>query len=186
MTTPNPRNILKIPGRLVANPTDLSAAYPHGGTELGVVRDVVINFGVQVDFPIAEEFKAPIAAILQAENPVLACVLRSWDDAMLSRIWHNIETSAFGEVGIHGAVSGSGIKRAGTNLASRAIKLFFSPHAVDQHRAIFLYQAVPLPAETSELQLSIGREFGMALMFRALPDHLGRTYAVDLRQNIDL
>lgn len=186
MTTPNPRNILKIPGRLVASPTDLSTDYPHGGTELGVVRDIAMNFGVSVDLPEAEEFKTPIAAILQGERPVFACVLRSWDDAMISRIWHNTQTSAYDEVGIKGSVSGSGIKRAGYNLAERAIPLFFSPHAVDQHRAILMYQAVPMPAETAELQLSIGKEFGMALMFRCLPDQLGRMYAVDLRGNLTL
>lgn len=186
MSAPHARNILKIPGKLVADPTDLSTDYPHGGTELGVCRDVVMNFGVFVDFPIAEEFKAPTAAILQEEKPVFACVLRSWDDSMLSKVWHNIQTSAYGEVGIKGTVAGSGIKRAGTNLASRAMKLFFSPHAVDQHRAILLYNVVPMPNESAELQMSIGREFGLALMFRCLPDALGRMYAVDLRANLTL
>lgn len=186
MAAPSPRNILKIPGKLVAGPTNLSAAYPFGGTELGVVRDLVMNFGVSVDFPMAEEFKTPIAAILKEENPVFACVLRSWDDAMLSRVFHNTRTSDYGEVGVLGRVGSAATKRAGTNLATRAISLLFSPHAVDQHRAILMYQAVPMPAETAELQLSIGREFGLALMFRCLPDQLGRMYDVDLRENMTL
>lgn len=186
MSSPYPRSILKIPGKLVKNPTDLSAAYPHGGTELGVCRDVVMNFGVQVDFPIAEEFKAPAAAILQEERAFFACVLRSWDDDMLSTIWHNTQTSTYGETGVLAKVSGSGVKRAGTNLATRGVKLFFSPHAVDQHRAVLLYNAVPIPAETAELQLSIGREMGLAIVFRALPDQLGRMYACDLRGNMTL
>ena len=80
----------------------------------------------------------------------------------------------------------SGVKRAGTDLSTRAFKLLFSPHAVNQHRAVLIYNAVPMPAESAEIQLSIGREFGLALMFRCLPDELGRVYSVDLRQNMTL
>lgn len=186
MSAPNPRDILKIPGRLVAAPTNMDAEYPYGGTELGVCRDVAMNFGVSVDFPIAEEFKTPTAAILQEERSFFACVLRSWDNDMLTKVWHNISTSTYGEVGINGRASGSGIKRAGTNLASRAFKLLFAPHATAQHRFVLLYNVVPMPAESAEMQLSIGREMGLALMFRCLPDELGRMYSVDLKSNLTL
>lgn len=186
MSAPLPRNVLKIPGKLVKDPTNLDSDYPHGGTELGLVRDMVLNFGVQYDYPMAEEFKAPAAQILAAENPIFACVLRSWDDDMLSALWPNAFVSAFGEVSLRSKVSGSGVTRAGANLTSRGFKLLFSPHAVDYHPFVLAYNAVPMIAETAEMQLSIGKEFGLALMFNLMPDSTGRRWELGQRANLTL
>lgn len=186
MTSPLARNILKIPGKLVKDPTNLSLPYPYGGTEIGVCRDNMLTFNQKVDFPMAEEFGAPAAAILGSETPYFGCVLRSWDDSMVSAVWHNIQTASSGEVGIIGKVSGVSINRAGTNLVSRGFKLLFAPIADDRHPSVLLYNAIPMPNESAELQLSIGREMGIALIFHALPDSTGRTYIVDRRSNISL
>jgi hypothetical protein len=105
---------------------------------------------------------------------------------MMSAVWHNTQTSAYGEVGVVGKVSGDGIKRAGTDLVARGFKLLFAPVADDRHPSVLLYNAVPMPNESAELQLSIGREMGLALIFHAIPDTTGRTYAVDLRSNLSL
>lgn len=186
MSAPLPRNILKIPGKLIKSPTNLSTTSPYGGTELGVCRDMAFDFGQTTDEPVAEEFKAAVAVILQSERPVFGCVLRSWDNDMVSSIWHNTQTSTHGEVGILAKVSGSGVKRAGTNLGTRGFKLLFDAHASDRHPSILLYNAIPLPAESAELQLSIGKEMGIALMFRAIPDSSARVYVVDQRGNMSL
>lgn len=186
MSAPYARDVLRIPGKLVKTPTNLSAAFPYGGTELGVVRDMAFQVGHKTDLPEAEEFKAIAAVLNSGESPVFACVLRSWDNDMISTVWHNIQTSTHGQVGMVGKVSGSGITRAGANLTSRGIKLLFAPQADDIHPSILIYNAVPMLAESSELQLSIGREMGLALIFRGLPDSTGRTFVVDQRSNLTL
>ena len=43
MSTPNARDVLHVPGRLVKNPTSLSLVFPHGGTALGIVRAIVFK-----------------------------------------------------------------------------------------------------------------------------------------------
>lgn len=186
MSAPYARDVLKIPGKLVKTPTNLSTVFPYGGTELGVVRDMAFQIGHKIDVPEAEEFKAPAAILNGGETPVFACVLRSWDNDMISTVWHNIQTSTYSQIGMIGKVSGSGIVRAGANMTDRGIKLLFAPQADDRHPSILLYNAVPLLSEAAELQLSIGREMGLALMFRAMPDSTGRTFAVDQRSNLTL
>ncbi len=186
MSAPNVRNILRMPGRLVKNPTNLAADYPHGGTELGVVRDIVWKIGTKTEDLIAEEFGTPVSVIVTQEIAVVACVLRSWDNDMITSVFRNIQTSVQGDVGIKGAVNGSGINRTGYDMVNKGMKLLFSPIAVDHHRHLLLYNAVPMTDESAELQMSIAEEFGMSLMFKALPDSNGRTLAADLRDNLSL
>ena len=186
MSAPRTRDILRVPGRLVLNPTNIAAAYPHGGTELGVCRDVVFRPGIRTERLIAEEYKVPVGLVVTDEEAVLAGVLRTWDNDLINALFQNVQTSGAGDVGILGRVSGAGVNRAGYNLVNKAAKILFSPQAVDHHRHVVLYNAVPMLDETLELQHSIGEEFGLAFMFLATPDPQGRTYTQDLRDNITL
>lgn len=186
MVAPNTRNILKIPGRLVKDPTDLTAAYPHGGTELGIARDCRWSPGIKAEKIVPEEYKTPIAAIVTDEEAVMALVLRTQDKDMIQAAFPNTQLSADNDAGILGKVAGSGHNRAGFDLATKGFKLLFSPQAVDRHPHVLFYNAVPLLDETVELQLSIAEEFGIPLMFLAMPDARGWTYAADLRDNITL
>lgn len=186
MVAPNVRNILRIPGRLVKDPTDLTAAYPHGGTELGIVRDLRWSPGIKTERLSPEEFKTPVAALITDEEPVMACTLRTWDNDLLAAIFPNIQTSQDGDVGLLGKVAGSSHNRPGYDLGNKGFKLLFSPQAVDHHPHLLFYRAVPLFDDTVDLQLSIAEEFGMSLMFVGMPDAQGRTYAKDLRDNLSL
>ena len=56
MATAATRNILRIPGRLCVGPTDLTTAFPHGGTALGVTRALEFRFGYRTYNATAEEF----------------------------------------------------------------------------------------------------------------------------------
>jgi hypothetical protein len=85
----NVRNILRFPGRLCKTPTNLAAAFPHGGTELGVVRDMVFRPMVSTTPIHAEEFGRTVEVIVTKESAVFACVLRSYDNDLLSDVFHN-------------------------------------------------------------------------------------------------
>lgn len=186
MSAPLAANVLYLPGKLVKDPTDLTAAYPHGGTELGMVRNLQWQPGIKYDKAIAEEWKTAVAAFVEEEHAVIACVLRTWDDDVLRTVFPNTQIDSFGQVGIYSRVQGAGVNRAGFDLASRGFKLFFSPKAVDNQRALLFYNAVPLIDESTQLQLSLGREAGFALMFEAFPDSQGRLLTFDFRENIAL
>ncbi len=43
MGTTDVSQVLRVPGRLCINPTNLATAWPHGGTGLGVVGSSVLE-----------------------------------------------------------------------------------------------------------------------------------------------
>lgn len=186
MAAPNVRNVVRMPGRFVKNPTDLQVAYPHGGTELGVARNMEFRAGIETQELIAEEWKRPIGAVITSERAVMAGVLRTWDNALISALFHNIQTDSFGEVGIVGQAMGTGINRAGYDMKNKGMVLLFSPHAVDDHRSIIFYNAVPVIEESMKMGLSIKEELGFPFFFLAMPDRNGRDYKMDLRVNLTL
>ncbi len=184
MSAPAARNVLRMPGKLVKSPTSLSTTYPYGGTELGVLRNVMWTPGTKYDRAIAEEWKTAVAAFVEEERTLVAAVLRSWDNDLLSWVHRNVQTSAFGDVGLLGRVQGTGVNRAGYDQGDLGAKLLFAPQAPGAHRALLLHNAVPMLDESAELQLSISREFGLALMFEAFPDATGRTFSFDFLENL--
>lgn len=185
MATPHAYNILRVPGRLIKNPTNLSTTSPYGGTELGVVRNVVFTPGIRTEKLIAEEWGTPIGAIVASETPVLACALRSWDNDLIASIFPNVRTASSGEVGVQGTVA-AGVNRTGYDMEAKAFKLLFAPLAPQQHRAILIYNAIPLVDEQAQLDLSLGREFGIGLMFLATPNPNGYLYDMDWISNLTL
>jgi hypothetical protein len=185
MATPVSRNVIRMPGRLIKDPTSLSSDTP-GGTELGIVRDIYWMPGLKVERLHAEEFGAKIAAPVVEEHAIMACTLRSWDDSMISAVFRNVQTSQYNETGILGKVSGSGVNRAGYDMVNKGFKLFFLPDSPDYHRSLIFYNAVPVVDESLQLQLSISEEFGLSIMFEAFPDSRGWTYAFDMRDALTL
>ena len=191
MASPNVRNILRLPGRLVAAPTNLLAAYPHGGVELGVVRDVEFRPGIKASLVTAEEYGGVVTeAIYAGEAPILACVLRSFDNDLIERLFLNtsvpVVSGASGDRIILGRASGAGVNRAGTLRDASAIVLLFTPKNVDMHPMVLIRRAIPMVEETAALALSLSQELGLGLVFYCAPDSSGRTYDVGKRQDLTL
>lgn len=185
MSTPYARNVVRAPGRLVLNPTDLTAAYPYGGTELGVVRDLLFRPGIEVERLIAEEWKTAVASIVKAEYAVLAGVLRSWDDDMLNMLFPNVSTgSVTGKKMVEG-LANSGNRTAGYDMAAKAGKVLFVPDARNDGQFLVLYRAIPVVDQAAQLSFQIGEEYGLAFMFEAVPDHNGRTYRIALKDDLE-
>lgn len=183
MSAPNVSNIYRSPGRLVKNPTSLTSAYPFGGTELGIARDMAFKPMIATRKLIAEEFKSPVEVILTGTQAVMTGVMRTWDNSMMSTLFPEVTTSSAGDVGIVDTVAGA---RPGYPLTRKACVLLFSPLAVDLHKSILIYNAVPIVDEAFEMRLSLAEEFGLPFAFQAIPDAYGRSYAIDLRANLSL
>lgn len=187
MAAPSTSKIFRFPGRLIKSPTSLSAVAPYGGTELGIARNMVFRLGIKTTPSQAEELGRTVAVTLVGEEAVLACVLRTYDNDAISTLFPNTTAPTLGRHRlIDGRASGSGINRAGYNLAGKAVALLFVPKAVEEHPAILIYNAVPVIDEAAELQASIGAEFGIACMFKALPDSTGRDYSIGSLSDLTL
>src|SRR3972149_495263 len=118
MVAPNARSIIRVPGRLIADPTDLSAAYPYGGTELGIVRDAEFRFGVKTKLVTAEEWGGQVVEGFYAgESCVFIAVMRGYDNDMIGQVFMSTGLGASGNRRIRYEPGNTGsINRPGTKL----------------------------------------------------------------------
>jgi len=188
MAISNPRNIRRFRGRLVWNPTDLAATFPHGGTEIGVVRDLIFRFGIETEEIRAEEWgNVPTEYVYTGSSAFLAAILREFDNNALDAIFPDTPTgSATGDQTIRGAVSGSGVTFGGTLLSTQSGILAVSPESPETQEFLILYNAIPMPDEASRLQISAGDELGIAVVFRAVTDSTDRLWNIGKRRDLSL
>ena len=184
MAAPTIANIQRIRGKICSGPTDATAAYPHGGTALGLVGSVewrIIPIRGEVT---AEEYHGQTIEIIEgAENVLLAAVLREWDSDAIAALFPSTSTST-----TSGKVSASRTYTTtrGALGSSRAVKLLFSPQATEEHPALLLYRAVPLITEQASMAYSLDREWQMPVIFQGLPDATGRIYQSALLEDLTL
>lgn len=187
MATASATRILRVTGRLCANPTDLSTAFPHGGTALGMVRDAEFRFGERTYEVKAEEWGGiPREIISCGHTAQFAGVLRDYDSDAINAFFLNPQTAASNIRTIRGVTAVSGGNRAGYKLSNKAFKLCFSPRAIQDHPYIIIYSAVPLIAEESVLQLSTSEEAVIQFLCTAIPNSNGKTYEIGHRSLVSL
>lgn len=186
MATANVRSVMRVPGRLCINPTNIANDFPHGGTALGLTRDVEFRIGITTGIVTAEEWgNIPVEAIKTAEACVLACVLREWDDDAIGAMFVNTSISSAGDRSILSRVATDGV-RAGALLSAKAAVVVFSPLAPDDHPMIIIRKGLPLVDETAMLQASLAEEFGIAVVWQGIPDSSERLYDIGKRGDLSL
>ncbi len=186
-TTGDARNFFRISGRLCKDPTDLSLAFPHGGTDLGAIRSGVFAFNEISQEIISEELGAtPVDYLWQGHRASLSLVLREWDNDALTELFPNLATGASGKALIRGLRYGSTSDTPpGSLLSDRSSAILVSPRD-PIHPAVLLYEAMPMLSETSGLQMSIGQDFGVAVVFHPLHNASGKQFAVGLLEDLTL
>lgn len=174
-----------VEGFLCIDPTDLTAAFPHGGTAIGTVRDEEFRPGPQERAIFAEEYGVNIEVYHAGWDPVFLCVLRDYDDDAVSAIWPDVTTTGLSRPGLQARVSANDF-RAGKRMSDLAVKLLFSPRALDAHKFIVLYKAIPIVQPDASILLNLGDEIGTGVMFRGIPDATGRLFQERFRADLDL
>lgn len=176
-------DIIWLPGRLVKDPTDLNAAYPYGGTELGLSVDVMVALNQNTTRIRAEEWGPVIHKVFDGgRDYVLGANLRGSDNDALSTIFRGANTGGTsGNVGIVETVTSP---RAGREVTY--VKLLHVPDDPLYHKATLLYAAAPLVEETAELQMNRVNEFLTPVLFQVTPDSTGRLYAHQLLVDMTL
>lgn len=187
MATSDPAMILRVPGQICVDPTDLSTAFPHGGTALGVVSRLGWEPRIIYDEIVAQEWGGVVSKVVYAgESPMFYGILRSWDNDLMQILFR--QTAA-------GTVSGSttpgnrhlignpdsGTPRPGTLVAGR--KIVFSPMSPNEHPFLILYNAKPKIDVAARMELSIAREWGVPFALVCTPDATGRLYHCGLRDD---
>ena len=187
MATANPRNIRRFRGRIAWAPTSLTAAFPHGGTELGVIRDATFKPGFKYEEIRAEEYgNVPTEYVYDGSHGVFMAVLRGFDNDALSTIFPDTTTgSATGDQILRADVSGS-VTLAGTLISTNSGILVVSPNSPETEEFLVLYNAMPMVEAQAQLQYKASEEVGMAVVFGASPDATGRQWNIGKRRDLSL
>ena len=181
MGTSNAIDVIRQRGFLCVSPTNLALPFPHGGTAIGITRDLEFQPGVRVREIVAEEFGGVVTDYIRTgERAALTGVLRSWDEDLLETLFADVASGATVTGGI---VSGSGVV-PGALCAN--FSLLFSARDVERNPSLLIYRAIPMPDSAARIGLAVKAEMGMPFAFMATPDSKGRLYQIGLLEDLEL
>ena len=156
---------LRVPGKLVANPTNFAGAFPYGGTQLGAVREVAVRPRRAHEALTAEEYGAEVVEVVDlGESWVLAASLRGFDDDAVSAVF---AATALGASSGHKVVDYPGSFQAGVARSASAIGLLFAPDDPLRYPAVWFPAALPVVDASAELTLQLNEEGVVGVVFYA-------------------
>ncbi len=204
MATSNPKNMRRLKGRLVvskpgkdASDFDLTAAYPHGGNELGLCRSAAFIWGIKYAPIQCEEFGGLATEFMYlSESAVLSAVLREYDDDMVKTVFHSanegMDSSGGSDDGKKVTVSGKPVIRAGLSnkvvssgigntypgqlLTAQHKSILFVPDDAENHEFLLIYNAMPMVQEASDMKMTAAEWSEVGVVFHAIPDSVGKLY----------
>jgi hypothetical protein len=151
-------------GRLAINPTDLSGAWPYGGTELGVASFVrAFPRFLSQSYEREQDNGIQHVAYL-GERWRVGALLEQWNNDAAAAVFPNTRLATGDRI----LTSPGQALSAGQSPTS--VKLLIAPFDEwEDGQALILYDAVPLIEETAELNFSFIRTFRLAMLFEAQP-----------------
>ena len=159
---PNINEIMRVPGLLFWNPTNLSAEATWGTklgyTDTGVTLEPVGDF-----LPIKrEEYGNRTEDVFYAGNsPQLVCVLQSWNTTAIER--------CFPGMGGTLTVSSPGAYRPGKMISrSNTAPLLFVPDDTTNNPCLLLQKACPRQANGIKIRFSHTDRIFLSIVFHAL------------------
>lgn len=175
--------VFRVPGNLVLGPTTLGAtpSYPYGGTALGYVDEVELDWGLRYVPVVAEEWGETTEELRVGEFPVIALTLKQWDAAVISSVFPSVTTT--------GSPSGikDGMQRinggARPGIVTAMSPLLFAP-ADPNHPGVIFYRPIPRLAESAKLALSLRDDAVFPLVFVATRDSNDKVYQLDRLEHL--
>ena len=186
MGAPSPSQALRVNGRFCWNPTNLSGAYPFGGTALGFAKGAAHRVRFSAHVVRAEEWgNVPVDAVYPGEEHVISAILSAWDSDAVGNSFLDTATGATTGRKVLKIRASTVSVRAGALMSTLAGILYFSPDA-DRNPGVLMHNAIPMRPEQSETAYNIASEFGMPMIWIATPDASGDVVSVGLRQDLTL
>lgn len=184
MALASANNILRVPGRLIAAPTDLTIASPFGGTELGMASDIIFRPNQLRAEIRAEEYGAEIVDhVKTGQSPQLGMFIRGFDTDMIQELFEgSSESTKTGETLVDYPTDAA----PGTLGTAKGIKLLYAPDNIEDHPGLLLYNAYALLEEVSEIRFSRKTEFGLPVLFYGVRDATNRVYQLGLMEDLVL
>lgn len=176
MASGNAARIIRAPGRLVADPTSLATAYPHGGTELGLARLCVLQ-------PLGSPFRVESEALADAtdvlEGPlrfVFSCFLRGWDDDALRLIMPDFYSA--GATSQHAVFEAPGSAKPGASAIGRARIFLFAADDPLNTPSVLILRGIAEWSAAAELAWQRNEELGLPIAIECLRNSAGRTVQI--------
>jgi len=169
--------VLRAPGKLVVNPSDLALDYPYGGVEVGKTRLVVLaSFGSAVRIE-CEGLGGDASDVLERTNRyVFSCFLRGWDDDAVEQFF--ADNFVQGSVSGHALFREPGVRAPGASALSRAVALLYVPDDAVHNPSALIYRGVPDWSDGAELAFQRGEELGIPLAVDCLRGATGKIIEV--------
>ena len=185
MAASDVRNALKVNGKICWDPTDLTTAFPHGGTALGLVRGSALRVRTSNHVLRAEEWGGvAVDAVYMAEEYVFACILSGWDTDAVTTLQRDQTAGAATARRVLRSRLQNEDTRVGKLVSTNSGKLYFSPIAA-QHPGVLFRCALPMPEESGTWSFNLSEEFGVPMVFLAAPDSTGEPAQVGLIDDLD-
>ena len=177
MAAGNVSRIIRSPGKIVIGPTNLSNAYPHGGTEIGKTNMCALAV-LGTSFRIDCEGLGEATDVLARNNHyIFSCFLRGWDDDAVQLLMK--PNYAAGSVSGHALYrepgTGGDSKEPGESSLNRAVILLFVPDDLIHVPSMIIYSGIPNWSDGAELLFRRGfdEELGIPLAVECLRDSNG-------------
>lgn len=167
---------IRAPGRLIANPTDLSDSPTYGGTELGKTRAVAL-LPLGSSYRVECEGLGEASDILEGDNNyVFSCFLRGWDRDAIEVLF----AGGYAEGGTtkHAVWSEPGTRTAGQSALGRAAIFLFVPDDTIHVPAALIYSGVSDFADGAELAFQRDEELGLEVGIVCMRSAAGKILSV--------
>lgn len=177
--------ILRAPGKIVVGPTNLSTAFPYGGTLIGLSRLCVLKpLGTNLRV-VAEGLGGEPTDVLHSQNEyVFSCFLRGWDDDAVRFFWpDNYEVGA---VSGHALQTIPGTLMAGASMLSHALKVLYVPDDVVHVPSLLIYSGIPDWSDSAEMALQRREELGLPVAMDCIRDATGRILQLGMLADLTL
>ncbi len=175
------QDVLSVPGRFVVTPTDLTAAFPYGGTALGINSDVEYQPGYDYR-PILLREKGLAKSVDFVERPgtgTLTFLIRQWDPDFQGIFWPTTSSQTDGSE-LLTIPGGKSTRLIGGN----GVKLLYAP--LDESKiAVLFYNAIPALAEPMNLPFGRNVETAYIATFYLMEDGSSRSVAIEKLENLD-
>lgn len=182
MATEDLAQVFRVPVRLAYAPTQagLLAAFPHGGTALGAITDVVLSQVLAERIVTAWELGRAVGMLRGLELWRLACALEQDDPDAIALLF----TTASASAGYSGARTIQATS-PGYVAATALSPIVVSP-LDPRHRGAILHAPIAEVGPPRRLELAHGRRCEIAMQFLCGVDAAGKAISIDRLEHITL
>ena len=192
MVAGNASRILRAPGRVVIDPTDLSTAYPYGGTEVGLSNLCVLEQVNSEGFQVKSEALGETTDILEAGTEwAFTLFLRGFDDDAVEQFFP--DRYAAGGTSQHATFSVTAASATvpatpepGSSALGRAVILLYVPDDLIHVPAVLIYRGIPEFPEGAQVAFQRREELGLPVVLKCVRDTNQNTLAVGRLADLSL